>query len=329
MKALRIFSFLLIAVLVFSCKPQVPDKYLQPDEFEDILYDYHLADAMADNSDNVNDRPYNITLYREAVLKKYGITQADFDSSLVYYMRHSDRMHAIYENLTKRFEDDALALGASANDVRRYGDMKSSRDTSNLWTGAPAAMLMPVSPYNVMSFEIAADSTYHKGDKIIFSFNCDFVYQNNTSKEGVALLAVQFTNDSIASSTVRMSSNSSYSVTVYDRTKKGIKAVRGFIYLGSRQLSADENSNDLRIMFVDNMRLVKMRDVDATGPSVQPSVAAGSGRDSSSVRNPQAPVTPSGSTDVPASQVPNATKTPLKMSDVAPVMRRTNVRDKR
>ena len=46
MKALRIFSFLLIAVLVFSCKPQVPDKYLQPDEFEDMTQSYTIGAAV-------------------------------------------------------------------------------------------------------------------------------------------------------------------------------------------------------------------------------------------------------------------------------------------
>lgn len=64
-------SFLLISLLliIFSCKPQVPGKYLQPDEFEDILYDYHLADAMV-NNDGSDEKKYEVTLYRQAVLKE-------------------------------------------------------------------------------------------------------------------------------------------------------------------------------------------------------------------------------------------------------------------
>ena len=45
MKTVRIVPLLLLFALVFSCKPQVPDEYIQPDEFEDILYDFHLAMA--------------------------------------------------------------------------------------------------------------------------------------------------------------------------------------------------------------------------------------------------------------------------------------------
>ena len=129
MRIYSVFKCLILCALVLSCKPQVPDKYLQPGEFEDILYDYHLADAMAQNEENSSGDEYNTMLYRQAVLNKYGITQAEFDSSLVYYTRHSDRLHQVYENLVKRFEDDAMSLGASANDIRRFGDMRSERDT--------------------------------------------------------------------------------------------------------------------------------------------------------------------------------------------------------
>lgn len=260
MKVRRLLYFVILLALVSSCKPQVPDKYLQPDEFEDILYDYHLADAMANNSDNANEISYNMTLYRQTVLRKYGITQAEFDSSLVYYTRHADRLHLIYENISKRLEEDAMSLGASANDVRNFGTMTSSRDTSNLWRGVPATLLMPKAPYNVLSFEITADSTYREGDKMIFSFNCDFVYSDGF-KDATAMLAVQFKNDSIASNTVKMSSNTNYSISVNDSKNKGIKAIRGFIYLSDRKSFNKEDSreNELRLLFINNIRLVRLR----------------------------------------------------------------------
>ena len=182
------------------------------DEFEDILYDYHLADAMV-NNDGSDEKKYEMTLYRQAVLKKYGITQAEFDSSLVYYVRHADRLHKIYENLSKRLSDEALALGASANDISKYGDLTSVKDTSNMWRGVSSCVLMPNAPYNTMSFEITADSTYHEGDKLIFSFNSNFIFKEGV-RDGVAMLAVQFKNDSIASSVIHLSSNNNYSISI-------------------------------------------------------------------------------------------------------------------
>lgn len=284
MRISRFIPYVMLSAILFSCKPKVPGKYLQPDEFEDILYDYHMADAMANGDENANNTSYNVVLYRQAVLRKYGISQAEFDSSLVYYMRHADRLHKIYENLTKRFEDDAMALGASANDIRRYGDMTSGRDTSNIWRGVPAAMLMTQAPDNVMTFDIVADSTYHKGDKLIFSFNCDFIYKDGP-KEAIALLAVQFKNDSIASNTVRMSSNSNYSVTVSDISNKGIKAIKGFIYLHDRKSDRETTVNSLRLMFVDNIRLVRLRST-GTPASVQTAPLPNQIRRDTSIKKP-------------------------------------------
>lgn len=306
MKVSRLIPFMMLLALVFSCKPKVPGKYLQPDEFEDILYDLHLASAMADNSSGDDGvYSYNARLYRQAVLSKYGITQAEFDSSLVYYTRHSDRLHSVYEGLAKRFEEEAMALGASASDIQRYGDMKSSRDTSNLWTGEKHAMFMPVAPYNVMPFAIEADSSYHKGDRLIFSFNCNFIDRGGR-KSGVALLAVQFSNDSVASTTVRMSSrpNSNYSLTVSDLRGDGIKAVRGFIYLDERK--DDEKGSCL--MFVSDIRLVRMRGSSMPVSNVK--------RADNIVRCDSAPRP----ADVGGRQLPvmNMTARPVKMSEIKP-----------
>ncbi len=254
-----LYTFLLSAfALLLSCKPQVPRQYIQPDEFEDILYDYHLAEGIANSEDAGGEDAYNALLYRQAVLKKYGITQAEFDSSLVYYMRHADRLHKIYENLASRLSNDAMALGASANDISRYGDLSSKRDTSNLWTGVSSSVLMPYAPYNVMSFDIEADSSYHKGDRIIFSFSCDFIFRDGV-RNATALLAVQFGNDSIASSYIRLSSNTGYSVSVEDNARLGIKMIRGFVYMDKNSFEQREGTYNLNLMFVHDIRLVRMR----------------------------------------------------------------------
>ena len=43
----RSLPFIALLLMVIGCKPTVPSEYIQPDDMEDILYDYHLAEAMA------------------------------------------------------------------------------------------------------------------------------------------------------------------------------------------------------------------------------------------------------------------------------------------
>ena len=141
---------------------------------EDILFDYHVADAMATLEYGEN-ADYNARLYKLGVLKKHGVTEADFDSSMVYYTRHADRLRSIYENLATRMTNEAMALGADANDVNRY--QIADGDTANIWSQPRNIVMMTEAPYNVVSFHTEADSSYHKGDRFVMAYDAKFLYQ--------------------------------------------------------------------------------------------------------------------------------------------------------
>lgn len=271
-------SFLLFALqffVLYSCKPQEPGADLQSSDMEDILYDYHLADAMAEEANNGNSVEYNKAFYRDAVLKKHGVTQAQFDSSLVYYTRHADKLHDIYDNLSKRFSNAALALGSSVTEINRYGGISSSADTTNVWRGDAGFVLMPETPYSQTSFEIEADTAYHKGDRLILSFDCNVIFRD-VFCEGVALIAIQLTNDSIVSSYVHMSSSSNYSVTVTDESGIGIKAVRGFFCMLK---SMNYNPTSLQLISVSNIRLVRNHVASHTSAGTSSSASSATGSD--------------------------------------------------
>mgnify|MGYP000155135445 CR=1 FL=1 len=70
--------------------------------WKNVLYDYHIAKAMGE------EVPYNESykrvLYIESVFKKYGITQADFDSSMVWFARNPEVLTKIYEKVNVRLK---------------------------------------------------------------------------------------------------------------------------------------------------------------------------------------------------------------------------------
>lgn len=74
-----------------SCKPGPPDGVLGAGKMEDVLYDYHMAQAMAQQMPG-DSIAYYTRLYQEAVFMKYGITQSDFDKSMIWYERHADKL---------------------------------------------------------------------------------------------------------------------------------------------------------------------------------------------------------------------------------------------
>ena len=99
--------------MMASCKPSLPGDVLSKGQMTDILYDYHLALSMAHTKDG-GDKGESLT-YREAVLKKHDVTSAEFDSSMVYYMRHTELLKDVYKDLADRLGNETEALGGSSH----------------------------------------------------------------------------------------------------------------------------------------------------------------------------------------------------------------------
>lgn len=252
MKSLRhILSFILAIVLVSAltgCKPSMPSDVLSKGDMVDILYDYHLAQAAAEVS---SDRALNARVYRLAVLKKHEVTEAEFDSSMVYYTRHTELLHDVYSQLADRLQSEADGLGAMG-----MGGVTASGDTADIWTGRKSMVLGIQPPFNEESFEFTADSAFHKGDRMMLTFNADFLFQDGV-RDGIVVLAMTFKNDSTVQQCIHVNNSSSYSVSVDDADSLGIKKVKGFFLLNKSQ-DMMGGSTTLKLMLLSNIRLYRM-----------------------------------------------------------------------
>lgn len=109
----RLLPVLLLIIVLFSCN-RIPRRYIiPPKKMVNVLVDIHLADGMADenmrhSSGFVLD---SASLYG-SVFKKYGVTRAQFDSTMNYYSEHPDDLQKMYNQVTarlKRLEDELEA----------------------------------------------------------------------------------------------------------------------------------------------------------------------------------------------------------------------------
>lgn len=258
MKKLMICLVAVMALLfsVSSCKPSLPSGVLSKGKMTDILYDYHLALAMAHMDDN-GDKGQSLA-YREAVLRKHDVTSAEFDSSMVYYMRHTELLEDVYKDLTDRYNNEITAMGGSAKEGGEFANLSATGDTANVWNLATSMVFMPVQPFNSTSFDIKVDSTFHKGDRLMLDFDAQFIYQDGM-RNGVAMLAVQFGNDSIAQRTIMIQSTQHYSVELSDDDSLGIKSVKGYFMLMNGDNGTGVSSQTtLKLMFLEHIKLIRM-----------------------------------------------------------------------
>lgn len=319
MKKLMICLVAVMALLfcVSSCKPSLPSGVLSKGKMTDILYDYHLALAMAHMDDN-GDKGQSLA-YREAVLRKHDVTSAEFDSSMVYYMRHTELLEDVYKDLTDRYNNEITAMGGSAKEGGEFANLSATGDTANVWNLSTSMVFMPVKPFNSTSFDIKVDSTFHKGDRLMLDFDAQFIYQDGM-RNGVAMLAVQFGNDSIAQRTIMIQSTQHYSVELSDADSLGIKSVKGYFMLMNDDNGTGVSSQTtLKLMFLEHIKLIRMHpQKPVAAPAVSsPSVSSDSLRkDSASSSSSSSGEKPGEQTFDMSSQKPVH---PIRMPDGKPL----------
>jgi hypothetical protein len=233
---------------------------------EDILYDYHIGQAIAQMEDgSLEQRNFDRTVNMAAVLKKHGVTKAEFDSSLVYYYTHADRFQKMYKRIAERLSDEALKLGASEGEVERYATVGLNGDTANIWAGNRTAVFMPYAPYNRQTFRQEADSTYHKGDSFMLNLMVDFMYQSGT-KDAVVCLVARLENDSIVSRVNHISVSGVNQLRLNIDDQYAVKELFGYFYLGK----GNDQSTTLKLMFLKDIQLIRFHKPKPVNEEIKP-----------------------------------------------------------
>lgn len=252
MKLLRtaLSVVLLISLfLVQACKPSAPKDVLKMKAIEDILYDYHLAQALAEQT-HPDSVAYYTRLYQQSVFQKHNIAKADFDHSMEYYERHTDQLKKIYEHLAER-------LGGNINNDAMPGNIlvQSSvkGDTLSIWRG-PSSVLLSSQGVNRFVYTQRADTSLQAGDQLQMTYNVDWFYQEG-ERRGVAQVIVRYEGDSIAvMQQYFYSSGQQYmSLTLGNRK---VKRIDCFVY------QCAPWADRARVLLLSNIKMYRLRSHD-------------------------------------------------------------------
>ena len=102
LRRIQWFSVFLLASCLTACQVKRPKVVISDAKMENVLYDYHIAKAMGEEVPYTDG--YKRVLYIESVFKKHGITQAEFDSSMVWFTRNPEVLTKIYEKVNARLK---------------------------------------------------------------------------------------------------------------------------------------------------------------------------------------------------------------------------------
>jgi hypothetical protein len=245
----------MMLLAIVACKPSVPSEIIQPGDMEDILYDYHVSQAMSRNG--YGNADYNRQFYFQAVLRKHGVTEAEFDSSLVYYYSNVRRLQDIYESVNERLNDEAKSLGASVGDINRYQQYSTTGDTASIWQMQSDVLLMARPTMNRFDFTVKADTSFYKGDSFMFQFSSEFIWQSG-HKDAVVCIVTRYDGDSTVQHVQHASIGGNFQLRIPAVKKHRLKDMNGFIYLDS-----EDDSDVRRLMFISQIQLIRFHNKEA------------------------------------------------------------------
>ena len=248
----HILPIIVLFIFILSSCDDTPKGILSRGKMEDVLYDYHIMQGIIDQLPS-EEREEKAQDYINAVYEKHGITEAQFDSSIVYYNRHSKELHKIYTNLKERYTvmNDEIQLVNGNNDMMAI--FATGGDTTNLWNSAKLLTLRNKPLLKNESFTILADTSFRRQDQFILTLSPVFIKERREDYD-ITLhvgLSVQYTNGKHIGTTRSINSDGIQQLTVQTSSEDDIKSITGFFYYRGKKTSRN-------LCLIDNISLVRM-----------------------------------------------------------------------
>lgn len=251
------WALLLSAAFMVGCGKQVPTEIIQPERMENILYDYHLSIAMSNNLSYSEN--YQKEAYRNYVFDKHHITEAEFDSSMVWYTRHTEELAAIYRKLGERFRGEKKHIQHLLAVRENKPATSLPGDTVDVWYDRKLYWLTDAPLTNRITFELPADSNFKAKDAFLWSVDYIFLFEGK--RKAIMGFNVLFDNDSVAGHVKNVICSGVQTLYIKPDSAFTIKSVNGFIYYEDNDSVKKNNSG----VIINNITLTRYHEqVDTT-----------------------------------------------------------------
>ncbi len=223
-----------------------PGGVVPPESMARLMADMRVAGAVV----SVNSGQYRSDsakqVLRRAVLMRHDVSEADFDSSLVWYGHNIGKYQEVTQRSIELLEERLAAVGSVAGGV-----MSVSGDSVDVWSSAQAYVIDRRSPSQYITFAIDADRNMEAGD--VYTWRLKLVTAPQSAAWAVSAEyadgAVEVQNMSIPSTNTRPE------LIFHTDSTRELRSIRGW-------LRVDRDAH--RPVYIDSVSLVRRR---ADGPA--------------------------------------------------------------
>ena len=256
---LCILLTLSVLMSLVSCD-RTPGGVLSKSDMANLIADLQLAEAYMEN--HIGEFPDDSSkmVLKQSVLKKYGITQQEYDSSLVWYAHNTDdyiraydqaigKLKARHDKLDKGEKEGltpaemvaegpskpegsikkgakhlAEPMGRSKMHPKRYISTNTKGDSADLWQGSRYYMLTPGFRRGFITFDVRPDANKQPGDRYQLSYKL-----TRGGNEFKVSLNIDYTDGSTAQIYRGTNSDGWVSVDVQSDTARQVRRVYGYV----------------------------------------------------------------------------------------------------
>jgi hypothetical protein len=253
-KLLKFGLYILFLLLLSSCNGR-PSGVLTDSEMTDVLTEMHKLDGalyekgLMYNNDAVKDSYYN------SVFKKYGISKAEFDSSLVWYTKNPKRFDQIYVDVMAQLT--ALDEDVKKGKFHPVDSVKLKHMKVNVWKIRTLYALTNDSARTKLNIEIVNDS-FLVGDVYVLKFQQQIAKEDSCKNQRVVFrinyytvksdsLYVSAHNDNLTRNyTLRMKAKKKIKIKSLSVTLLGSSAYKGKLNATTKIFSLNREFNELK-----------------------------------------------------------------------------------
>lgn len=239
-----LWLILFIQVVVIGCDKR-PDMILSEREMTALLVDIHRSEAYLTAGSAIFLSDSAKKVLRQSILKKHGVTQAEFDSSLNWYGRNIDEYVKLYANVEKQLD---IKLKSAYKRAETSGEIASNDldDSQNLWHGTPISRISKNEDLHLISFQLRPnEDNITSGDR----FNWQFRKANDRTEVSM-FMAVDYENGTTSYITRSFAQNTpNCKMTLQTDSTLDIKRIYGYA-----RFYPDKGE----VIFIDSIRIEKL-----------------------------------------------------------------------
>jgi hypothetical protein len=235
----RIIFFLGIGFLLAACDGR-PSGVLSQDKMANVLTEMHKTDASLAQKGLLYGRYSDKAPYYKFILKKYGITQAEFDSSLVWYTKNPIRFERVYDNVLVQLT--SLQTDIKKGKYHKIDSIDQNIIKYNIWNKRTHYTLTKDSTRTKLNFDIPFNNNLLFRDVYILKFLLRIAPEDSSTMQHI-VLRINYANgktDSISKTVYNDSLLRRYTFRFAAKRKLNIKSISGEL-LGSKLYKGKQN----------------------------------------------------------------------------------------